>query len=327
MVRSLPLLVVDDKEIIRTTLSTVLEEHGYDVSTAANGAEALSIYQKERFPVVITDIYMPHMNGLDLLDAIKAIDPGTQVIMMTRYASIDSAIATLRAGAFDYLIKPFEGTAQIVAVVQRASRKIHTEQRTYQLIDALKQKANRLASANLQLQNLASCDGLTGLYNYRYFKESLSIELGRAKRYAHPFSLLFIDLDYFKIYNDTNGHPNGDKLLIDLARLFSNTFRETDIICRYGGDEFVVILPETSKQATRTIAAKLNEQVANFPFEGRQPLPGSRVTVSIGFATYPEDGQDSESLLQHADRVMYAAKKNRGLFAEPEKIYNALGTI
>lgn len=315
------ILVVDDKKIIRTTLTQLLEDEGYPVATAANGAEALKTYKDDHFPIVITDIYMPEMTGIELLAAIKSINEKTQVIVMTSYASIDTAITTLRSGAYDYLTKPFEDIELVSKVVRHAADKIRLEDNADRLVEKLKEKTKELEAANQYLKKLASRDSLTGLYNHRYFQENLSAEINRARRYQRPFSLMFIDLDFFKIYNDTHGHLSGDRLLTELAGLFIESFRKTDIICRYGGDEFAVILPEASKEEARTIAAKLHALVSTHPFEGRESLPGNRVTISIGFATYAEDGTDATSLLQHADEIMYAAKDNRGRFGEPEKNY------
>lgn len=317
MEQALRILVVDDKEIIRTTITQVLEDDGYEVISAANGADALALYKEEHFPIVITDIYMPKMTGIDLLAAIKQIDEKTQVIVMTSYASIDSAVATIRSSAYDYLTKPFEDIELISNVVRRAAEKVRLERRTEHLIEMLKQKTEQLEQSNAQLKTLATRDSLTGLHNHRYFQESLTAELNRAKRYHHPFSLLFIDLDFFKTFNDTNGHLEGDKLLIALSNLFLESFRKTDIICRYGGDEFAVILPEESNRSARTLAAKLHAQVAEHPFEGREAMPLGRVTISIGIATYPDNETDAESLLKHADQIMYEAKKKRGQFSEP----------
>jgi diguanylate cyclase (GGDEF)-like protein len=319
MEQALRILVVDDKKIIRTTITQVLEDDGHEVITAANGADALALYTEERFPIVITDIYMPIMTGIDLLAAIKKIDERTQVIMMTSYASVDSAIATIRSSAYDYLTKPFEDIELISNVVRRAAEKVRLERQTEHLIEMLRQKSEQLERSNAKLKTLATRDSLTGLYNHRHFQESLAAELNRAKRYQRPFSLLFIDLDFFKTFNDTNGHLEGDRLLTELSKLFLENFRKTDIVCRYGGDEFAVILPEESNQSARTIAAKLHAQVAEHPFEEREAMPQGRVTISIGIATYPDDDTDAESLLKHADQTMYEAKKNRGQFRVPNE--------
>lgn len=317
MAHALGILVVDDKETIRTPIAQLLEDDGYEVATATNGAEALALYEQERFPIVITDIYMPKMTGIDLLAAIKKIDEKTQVIVMTSYVSFDSAIATIRSGAYDYLIKPFDNMAQVSNVVRRAAEKIKLEWKTDHLIEMLKQKTEQLEKSNAHLQSLATRDNLTGLYNHRYFQESLTAELNRAQRYQRQFSLLFIDMDYFKTYNDTQGHLEGDRLLIDLSNLFLSSFRKTDIVCRYGGDEFAVILPEASRKKACKIAAKLHARVSDHPFYGREAMPLGRVTISIGLATYPDHDTDAEGLLHHADRFMYEAKKKRGQFKSP----------
>lgn len=304
------LLVVDHKETDRTTIAKILESDGYTVTTAANGAQALAIFKQHLFPIVITDIYMPEMTGLDLLAALKEINATTQVIMMTRFASIDDAICALRSGASDYLVKPFDDEATITDVVHRAVRRIRSTRKTRRLIKTLIHKNQRLEVTNLHLKKLATRDSLTGLYNHRHFHETMSVEINRVKRYHRPFSLLFIDLDNFKIYNDTNGHVNGDKLLLELSNLFLDSFRKTDIVCRYGGDEFGVIIPETTKQEACSIAGKLHKIVAAHPFAGREVLPQGRVTISIGVATCPDDGMDIRSLLHHADTGMYDVKRN-----------------
>jgi diguanylate cyclase (GGDEF)-like protein len=305
------LLVVDNKEMDRTTIAKLLEADGYAVTTAANGAQALAIFKQHPFPIVITDIYMPEMTGLDLLSAVKEISDATQVIMMTRFASIDDAICALRSGASDYLIKPFDDKATITEVVQRAAWRIQSTCKTHRLIKTLRHKNQRLEVTNLHLKKLATRDSLTGLYNHRHFHETMSVEINRVKRYHRPFSLLFIDLDNFKIFNDTNGHVNGDRLLLELSNLFLDSFRKTDIVCRYGGDEFGVIIPEATKQEARGIAGKLHQIVAEHPFAGREILPQRRVTISIGVATCPDDGMDAGSLLHHADALMYDVKKIR----------------
>ena len=312
MAQALGILVVDHKETIRTDIAQMLEDDGYEVATAANGADALALYEQERFSIVITDIYMPKMTGIDLLAAIKEIDEKTQVIVMTSYVSFDSAIATIRSGAYDYLIKPFDNIA-LVSNVVRSADKIELEWKTDRLIEMLKQKTEQLEKSNAHLQSLATRDNLTGLYNHRYFQESLTAELNRAQRYQRQFSLMFIDLDYFKSYNDTLGHLEGDRLLIDLSNLLLISFRKSDIVCRYGGDEFAVILPEASRQKACMIAAKLHARVADHPFYRREAMPQSRVTISIGLAQdkiIRNVGKELNSLINKADEKLLIAKNS-----------------
>lgn len=154
--------------------------------------------------------------------------------------------------------------------------------------------------AEEELRQLAIRDGLTGLYNYRHFMKQLIEELYRSQRYSHPLSLLMIDIDDFKKYNDIHGHLEGDKLLVKMARIFTASTRAIDIVSRYGGEEFAIILPETTKARAYPVAEKLRKSV-------QQVLPHGP-TISIGLAAYPEDASNVEGLIQKADRSLYRAK-------------------
>jgi diguanylate cyclase (GGDEF)-like protein len=302
------ILVVDDEESLRNILSQVLSEDGYTVTLASSGEEALRVFAKSLQPVVFTDIRMGGMSGIELMHAIKALKPETQVIIITSHASLDSSLAALRAGAYDYLIKPFEDLELISSVAYRAMEKIRLLEENRLLLGKLKEKNEELEFANRVLTDMANRDGLSGLFNHRFFQEALQTEVVRATRYSHPIGLLFLDLDFFKNYNDKNGHPEGDILLRTLAKILKESLRQTDIVARYGGEEFTMILPQTDEAAVRAIAEKLRQRVADFPFPGRHKQPGGKVTVSIGVATFPQHGTDATSLLQYADKALYQAK-------------------
>ncbi len=157
---------------------------------------------------------------------------------------------------------------------------------------------------------LSKTDGLTELKNYREFKEVLDGEVLRSKRYKRTFSLLMIDVDHFKHYNDTNGHPQGDVLLKKLADILRDNFKETDIVARYGGEEFAVLLLETGeKNQAIAIAERLKNMVDWCKFPKQETQPGGKVTVSIGVSSFPEDGMTAEEVLQAADAALYRAKK------------------
>ena len=160
------------------------------------------------------------------------------------------------------------------------------------------------------LKNLASRDGLTGLYNHRYFQEYLIFELYRSSRNKDTFSLLFLDLDYFKKYNDSNGHLEGDKLLQSFAGILKKSIRRSNVVARYGGEEFVLLLPATSKANARIVGEKIRRQVESYPFKGRETQPQGKVTISIGISSFPDDGTDRSSLIQCADGAMYRAKNS-----------------
>jgi diguanylate cyclase (GGDEF)-like protein len=303
------ILVVDDEESLRSMLSEVLTDDGYEVTSAENGEQALEIFRKSPFPVVITDILMPGVNGIDLLQEIKKSFPDTQVIIMTSHASLETAINALRSGAYDYLVKPFEDLELISAVVNRAVEKIGLIEKNNELIEKLEKKNRDLERVNDILKEMAIRDGLTGLYNHRYFHEALSMELLRSQRHDHIFSLLFMDLDKFKQYNDSHGHPEGDNLLRTFVQIVKSHLRGSDVIARYGGEEFVIILPETRKDLAVKVAESIRGEVADYPFLGRETQPFGMVTVSIGISTFPEDGSDASSLLRCADRALYGAKQ------------------
>jgi diguanylate cyclase (GGDEF)-like protein len=178
------------------------------------------------------------------------------------------------------------------------------------LIEELNTKNKKLGKVNRILKNLACRDGLTGLFNHRYFQDSLAAEINRAARPESTFSVLFLDVDHFKQYNDLNGHQKGDKLLRNLAIILAKSIRKSDILARYGGEEFVIILPETSKANALKFGEKLRSGVEKYPFPGKETQPGSNLTISIGISAFPEDGTDRYSLIEHADQALYQAKNS-----------------
>lgn len=302
------LLVVDDEETLRSVVSQVLSADGFSVSEAASGEEALAAFRAGSHQLVITDIRMGGMSGIELLNEIKEHNPDTQVVIMTSHASLDSALTALRAGAYDYLVKPFESLDLISAVAARAAEKARLVAQNRELLEQLTRANEELKEANQALREMAVRDGLTSLYNHRYFQETLAQEIARSKRFGKECGLIFFDVDNFKHYNDTHGHPEGDRLLKGLAQIIMGHSRACDVAARYGGEEFVLLLPETGKEGAVKVAEEMRLRVAEHPFAGRETQPLGRVTVSIGVATFPEDGGEAAALLQCADQLLYRAK-------------------
>lgn len=160
-----------------------------------------------------------------------------------------------------------------------------------------------------QVMELAITDGLTQVFNHRYFQERLTQEVKRAKRYRHPLSLIMLDIDHFKNYNDFYGHQKGDIILKAVADLVKETIRETDIVARYGGEEFAIILPETGKKEVLAVARKIRVSIEREAFYGEEILPAGKFTVSCGLATFPDDVQTKHDLIDRADRALYLAKQ------------------
>ncbi len=306
---SVRILVVDDEPTIRSVIEQVLTEDGYRITVAGSGEEALSAFRADPFPIVITDIVMGKMNGLELLREIRLMEPETLVIVMTSQASLATATTALRQGAHDYLTKPFEDIAQISAVAKRAAEKLLALHEKEEMVERLKRSAEELEALNSQLKEMAVRDGLTGLFNHRHFRDSLELEILRCRRHGRIFSLVFVDVDHFKKYNDTHGHLSGDRVLKTVAKIIRDRSRSTTLSARYGGEEFVLLVPETAKSGGLVLAEDLRGAIEDQPFEGRETQPGGRVTLSLGVATFPEDGADALAIIAAADRALYEAKK------------------
>jgi diguanylate cyclase (GGDEF)-like protein len=188
------------------------------------------------------------------------------------------------------------------------------------LLDESNDSRNKeLYEENKKLQGMIIVDSLTGLYNFSYFQEILAKEISRAQRYQRPVTLLFIDIDHFKHYNDLNGHEAGNLVLQQLASILRNTTRvmdglfkisDLDIVARYGGEEFVIILPETGVTGGFSRAKRILEEVRAYPFYNREKQPEGTLTVSIGIAEYPSDADLASELIKKADAALYKAKNS-----------------
>jgi len=275
-------LVVDDEEIICTLFAAMLSQYGsYHVVTTTDGRQVMDILRREPFHVVLLDMSMPAIAGLDLLRQITQAFEELSVIIVTGHGSIETAVESMQAGAADFVTKPVPAAVLHLRIQQ--------------------------ALEHARTRRLASTDGLTELYNHRTFQERLAQEIARADRYSRPLSVLMIDVDCFKVYNDTYGHPQGDIVLQELARLLKEMSRSSDTVARYGGEEFAVILPETDRVSAQKFAERLRQQVEGHVFPGEERLPEGTLTISIGVATYVSAGS-KEALLQAADAALYTAK-------------------
>ncbi|MGQ0723315.1 MAG: GGDEF domain-containing response regulator [Candidatus Eiseniibacteriota bacterium] len=309
------MLVAEDEATLRTVLVDVLEEDGYPVTAVASAEEALEAFRRKPFPIVVTDIVMRGMSGLALLEEVKAIDTDTVVLIMTSHASLESATRALRAGAYDFMIKPFVEIEVITSVVGRAAEKAAQVRRSRRFTEELKVQTADLNRANTALLKLAdnlkehaSKDGLTGLFNHRLFREALIRELNEARRNDTEVSVIFMDVDHFKRFNDTNGHLAGDDVLKTLAELTRREVPQPGIVARYGGEELVALVPQASKDEARELAEHIRRIVESHSFHGRENQPLGNVTLSLGVASFPRDGTDPDSIIRHADEAVYQAK-------------------
>jgi two-component system cell cycle response regulator len=290
--RSPPLvLVAESSEAIRTDLLHQLGERGHRVAGAADGEQALALVAREVPDVVLLDGELAGLDGMAVLDRLRADDElaAVPVIMLTRSRDTELLVEALGRGAHDYLRKPFD-PAELDARVMAALR--------------VKRLHDALLDANRRLAQQALTDELTGLANRRHGARQLERVIALGVRHGHVLALARVDVDHFKEINDTHGHESGDQVLAEVARRLAAAVRGGDELARWGGDEFVAILPDTDKVGALRAAERLRSAVAAAPIDAA----GARldVTVSVGWAHWAGDTPDD--LLARADRALYRAK-------------------
>ncbi|NVN98708.1 MAG: diguanylate cyclase [Geobacteraceae bacterium] len=432
------ILIVEDDAFFREIFSDLLSEDGYQVDTASSGNEALKMLEAGKYQLVVTDMVLQDISGLDILSRAKQMDSDIEVIVVTGYGNMESAIYALKNGARDYLVKPISHdefkhvvrlsmeqrrllnenqglkdqirlfqTCQTIAncieierilslVLEAALKETGSHQgfscirdagRELFLIDAKGMTAEAAEALNEQLKkcfnweeesffepmsltvepgkdllllplshkspiqgivalmnqdktfpirlnmgnvhflmeqsalaldnagrysvakDLLNIDELTGLYNYRYLEIALEREMKRAERYGLSMSVIFLDVDMLKLVNDTYGHLVGSRVLKEVASVIKSSVREVDIVIRYGGDEYTIILIETGKQGAAIVAERIRKTIANQNFILGENLE-VKLTASLGFACYPEDTKSKLELLEMADRAMYFGKES-----------------
>jgi diguanylate cyclase (GGDEF)-like protein len=280
-------LAAEDNPVFQSMLRTLLRKWGYEAIIAQDGDEAWRILEAPDPPrLAVLDWMMPGMDGVQVCQRLRTSrrDTYTYVLLLTARTESEDLVAGMDAGADDYLTKPFN--AQELRVRLRAGRRI------LDLQDALRRQASH--------------DGLTGLLNRNTVLAKLHEEIARQQRESRPLSLLMIDLDRFKSINDTYGHQAGDAVLRQSAARMTAAARRYDAIGRYGGEEFLVVLPGCDLAAAVSQAERLREAIASTPMV--LPERELAVTCSIGVAS--ASGLGAEALIRHADQALYEAKAN-----------------
>ena len=303
------ILVVDDVPDNVEILDARLSSRGYQVQTASNGEEALARVRENPPHLILCDVMMPQLDGFEVSRRIKQDEqlPYSPIILVTARDTAEDVVEGLEAGADDYISKPYN--------FKELEARVRAMLRIKRLQDELDQKNRELAVvvdelelANKRLRKLSITDGLTGLYNHRHVHELLRDEWERTLRSGEPLAVAMLDLDRFKQVNDTYGHPTGDVVLYETARILQSAAREIDMVGRYGGEEFIVILPNTDEAAAAQFAERVRQEVAEYLF--RDEANELRMTTSSGVASSSGPGIDQcEALLKLADEALYAAKQ------------------
>jgi two-component system cell cycle response regulator len=285
------ILIVDDDAAIRDSMNEFVEMAGFSSCTATSAEEALNLLEINNIDVVITDIMLPGMDGLELTDRIKK-NHEIDVIVMTGYSGDYSYEEAISKGASDFVFKP----VRFEELLLRLRRVLKERRLTQERIHMLE-----------KLKRLSITDGLTQLYNSRYFYNQLKIEIDRTARYQRPLSLLLLDIDNFKEYNDRYGHLEGDKILIRLGQVIKGCLRKMDSAYRYGGEEFTIILPETEGDEAATVAERIRTAVQAERFNPQKNRTIS-ITISIGVTEFNLN-EDVAVFVQRADKAMYQSKQ------------------
>ncbi len=270
------LMIVDDEIEVGQVVTELLSSLGFNADSESSGKNALQQIRNGKYTFLITDINMPELNGIELIKKVKEEKPDISIIAMTGFDKDYAYMDVINAGANDFITKPFK-------------------------IDEIEAKISRVLIEKRirdELAKLSITDNLTGLFNQRHFHNKLKEEVNRANRQNHPLSLILLDLDKFKDYNDTYGHLAGDKMLAESGKIILSNIRgNVDTAFRYGGDEFAIILVEADKEIVINTSKRLKK--------GFRESDG--VTASVGFATYQKE-MDVNDLITLADKDLYKSK-------------------
>jgi two-component system, cell cycle response regulator len=288
------LLLVEDEPTQQLLMERLLSKVGYAVEVASNGADALVMIKTGKYQLVLTDWEMPGMDGVTLCRLVRELNlPSVYILLLTSHGAAAHAVEGLRAGANDFIRKPADET-ELVARLDAGRRVVLLEQ--------------SLRDANTQIERLSVTDSLLGIFNRRYLHERLPQEAARARSCGQSVSVVMADLDHFKQINDTFGHAAGDACLAGIIPPIQAELRQSDVIGRYGGEEFVVILYGADAAAAYPIAERICRRVSDIRIEGFGAAV--QLTCSIGVAASDTLEVWGQHLIAHADTAVYAAKRS-----------------
>lgn len=306
-------MLVDDQPMVAEALRrTLLPEADMDLHYCSDPRQALKMAGEIKPSVILLDLVMPDIDGLAILRAMRGnvVTEIVPVVVLSSREDVAMKAEAFAQGANDYLIK-WPDRVELLARLRYHSQWYSHMQQRDEAFRALRVSQRRLAESNLQLQRQVAVDGLTGIPNRRFFDERLEEEWRRSAREQGWLSLIMLDVDHFKLYNDCYGHLAGDECLRAIALITaSSLLRPTDLAARFGGEEFVVILPGTDLDGARIVAENMRKAVEALAIPHARSPTRAVVTISLGVAsTVPAGGDQAQRLLADADEALYAAKE------------------
>jgi diguanylate cyclase (GGDEF)-like protein len=305
---SLDVLLVDDDPMMLARLAKQLTTAGHRVTVCRDGESALTCLIEQSFQLLITDWRMEPMDGVALCRTIRAsmLGKSLYIIMLTATDHEDSLVEAFDTGIDDFVAKPVN-LRVLLARIRAGQRIITLQQDLHGERQELERSTAELAVANRRLQQLAHTDLLTGLPNRRYALTRLNQEWETAKRHTRPLSVFMLDLDHFKLVNDTLGHDAGDLVLAHTAKVMRETIRTYDVVCRLGGEEFLIIAPNTEAAAALLLAERIRHAIENRQLN--EVILSRPVTASIGVACSTDHPLGWKELVKMADQAVFRAKK------------------
>ena len=309
------ILIVDDRPENLLVLESILYNMECNIIKATSGNEALSLMFDYNFALVLLDVQMPEMDGFEIAELMRSNSRTrfTPIIFVTAISKEKKCIFKgYEVGAVDYLFKPIEPVvlqSKVKFFIELYNQnKIIEQQKT--LLEIKIKELSELKAANFNLENLSYTDGLTGISNRRNFDSYIEMSWNNCLNSNKPLSLIMMDIDYFKLYNDNYGHIKGDDCLKAVAKELSKSAKRTlDLSARYGGEEFVIILPETHKEGAEIIAEEIRKNIINLDIPHESSPISKNVTLSIGVTTMVPNNQHTISeFINDADKALYEAK-------------------
>jgi len=292
------ILIVDDLPQNLQVLGSILRKQNYQVAVATNGVQVINMIDNIDPDLILLDVMMPEMDGLEVCERLKCIPEkkGIPIVFLTAKTEIEDIVKGFELGAVDYVTKPFNATELLARV------KTHIELKRNR--DIILELLTALEEKNKILEELAVTDSLTRIYNHRHIIERLALEVQAAKRHGSSLSIIMFDIDHFKSINDTHGHQFGDEVLVKVTLTIRNELRDIDIVGRYGGEEFLVVLRNTDQKGAIHAGNRIRKNIMDLKWD----VDNVFVTISGGIATLGDE--DVTGLIKKADQLLYKAKDN-----------------
>ena len=292
------IIAVDDEIIILSIIKMLLDSNEFEITTSTSGRECLELMNHNEYDLALLDVIMPEMNGHELCRNILKQNRDIIVIFLTGATGDDILKRSFEVGGFDYIEKPVH-KLELIARINNAMRVKRAELQLKRTLEILEEK-------NAILNKLVVIDSLTQLFNHKHIVDILAKRYDEAKRYNQPLSVIMFDIDFFKQVNDNFGHIFGDTVLMKVADVLKNSVRKVDFSGRYGGEEFLLILPNTVLESAAYVADFLRHRISELQFKEHPEL---KLTISAGVA-FIEGKKDFIEMISHADKLLYKAKEN-----------------